>query len=200
MKTIDLQVHKRETTGKREAKDLRKNEMVPGVIYDNSKAIHITASRLDLRKVIYSPDTYIVNLNLDGETYATVVRDADYHPLTDIVQHVEFLRVTKEKPVAVSLPIKFVGTAAGVAKGGKLAIKLRSLKIKGIAFDLPDKIQVNVSKLELGESIKVQDAEQEGIKILTSPSAAIATVVIPRALRSKTSQTEEAAAEAPAAE
>ena len=184
MKTIDLQVQRREDTGKRVAKDLRKEGKVPGVIYDNSKATHITVDVQAARKVLYTEETYVVNLDIEGEKQDVIVRNADFHPVTDILQHVEFLRVTDDRPVSVSLPIKLIGTAAGVIKGGKMAIKLRRLNVKGIPSKLPEKIEVDVSGLDLGESIKVMDANIEGIKVLTAPSAAIATVIIPRALRS----------------
>lgn len=184
MKTIDLKVQKRETTGKRTAKDLRKAGRVPGVIYHNAEATNISVDIQEIRKVLYSEDTYLVNVDADGEAMQCIVRSADFHPVTDILTHVEFLRVTDDKPVSLSLPIKLTGTAKGVVGGGKMAVKLRRMKVKGIVSKLPERIEVDVTPLELGESIKVMDAQIEGIHVLTAQSAAIATVIIPRALRS----------------
>ncbi|MCI4666770.1 MAG: 50S ribosomal protein L25 [Bacteroidia bacterium] len=184
MKTIDLKVQKREGTGKRTAKDLRKAGRVPGVIYHNAEATNISVDIQDVRPVLYTEDTYLVNLDVEGEQVQAIVRQADFHPVTDILTHVEFLRVTDEKPVSLTLPIKLTGTAAGVIKGGKMAVKLRRLKVKGIISKLPERVEVDVTPLDLGESIKVMDAKIDGINVLTAQSAAIATVIIPRALRS----------------
>ncbi|MEO0899370.1 MAG: 50S ribosomal protein L25 [Bacteroidota bacterium] len=184
MKNIALQVEKREGTGKRVTKDIRSTGKVPGVIYDNSKATHITVDAQEVRKAIYTEDTYIINLDIEGEKQDVIIRDTDFHPVTERLMHIEFLRVTEEKPVTLSLPIKLTGTAAGVVKGGKLAIKLRRLSVKGIPSKLPEKIEVDVTPLELGETIKVMDANIQGVQVMTSSSAAIASVVIPRALRS----------------
>lgn len=157
---------------------------MPGVIYHNAEAINIDVDIQEVRKVLYTEETYLVNVDVEGEVMQCIVRTADFHPVTDILTHIEFLRVTDEKPVSLSLPIKLKGTAAGVVKGGKMAVKLRRLKVKGIVSKLPEKIEVDISKLELGESIKVMDANIEGVHVLTANSAAIATVIIPRALRS----------------
>lgn len=184
MKTTDLKVQKRETTGKRTAKILRKAGRVPGVIYHNAEAINISVDIQEARKILYTEETYLVNLDVEGEAMQCIIRSSDFHPVTDILTHIEFLRVTDERPVAVSLPIKLTGTAEGVVKGGKMAVKLRRLKVKGIVSKLPEKIEVDISGLDLGESIKVMDAKIEGINVLTAQSAAIATVIIPRALRS----------------
>jgi large subunit ribosomal protein L25 len=185
MKTTDLVVSKRAETGKKIIKDLRKADQIPGVIYDHGNAIHISVDSKEVRKVIYTEDTYIINLDVEGDKMDAIVRSADFHPVTDRMQHIELLRVTDERPVTLTLPLKFEGTAKGVVKGGKLTIKLRKVKVKGIPSKLPERIMVNVSGLDLGETIKVKDAKvAEGVQILTPASAAVASVIIPRALRS----------------
>lgn len=184
MKTISLKAEIREGADKRSLRELRKQEMVPGVIYHNAAATHIQLIVADLRDAIYTADTYIVNLEFDGKVISTIIREMQFHPVTDKLLHIDFLQVTDDKPVILQLPIELTGTPVGVAKGGKLAIKLRRLKVKGIPTQLPEKIPVDVSEVDLGGSIKVAEANITGVEVMTAPSAAIATVIIPRALRS----------------
>ena len=185
MKTIELTAELREGSGKRVAKDLRNKERVPGVIYHNSEATHIHMDARDANRAVYTPETYIVALNVNGETVNTIVRDAQYHPVTEKMLDIEFLQVTDDRPVSLTLPLELIGTPEGVAQGGKLTTKLRKVKVKGIPSQLPDKLQVDVSALKLGETIKLGAAElAEGLELISSPSAAVASVIIPRALRS----------------
>ncbi|MEO0582796.1 MAG: 50S ribosomal protein L25 [Bacteroidota bacterium] len=184
MKTIELTAELRASTGKRVAKDLRSEEKVPGVIYHNSQAKHIQIGTKALRQAVYTPETYIVNLDVEGEKVDTIVRSVDYHPVTEKMLHVEFMQITDDKPVILTLPLELTGTPEGVAKGGKLTVQMRKVKVKGIPSQLPDRINVDVSPLDLGETIKLSSAELEGITLISPPSAAVATVIIPRALRS----------------
>ncbi|MEL6133302.1 MAG: 50S ribosomal protein L25 [Bacteroidota bacterium] len=184
MKTIELTADLRASTGKRVAKDLRNEEKVPGVIYHNSEAKHIQIETKALSQAVYTPETYIVNLDVEGQKVNTIVRSVDYHPVTEKMLHVEFLQVTDESPVILTLPLELTGTPEGVAKGGKLTVQMRKVKVKGVPSQLPDKINVDVSALDLGETIKLGAANLEGITLISPPSAAVATVIIPRALRS----------------
>lgn len=198
MKSIDLTATLRENTGKRDTKAARAAGNVPGVVYANSEATHISIYHKELERALYTAETYIVKLSVNGEVHDTIVRHADYHPVTERIQHVEFLKVTNDKAVALTLPVNLTGTPRGVTKGGKLTIKLRKIKVKGIPAELPDQITIDVSDIDLGGTIKVANAGIEGMHILTSPSAAIASVIIPRSLRSAQSSgaEEEVAAEA----
>ncbi|MDX2250490.1 MAG: 50S ribosomal protein L25 [Bacteroidia bacterium] len=184
MKTTELKAHKREQVGKRTAKDLRAAGNIPGVIYDEQNATHIFIEAKEVGKVLYTPETYIVNLDVDGEVTQAIVRSAEYHPVTEKILHVEFLKVSDSKKVKLTLPVKLNGIPVGVAKGGKLTAKVRKLTVKGIPAKLPEVIEVEVSHLDLGQTIKVGQAKIEGVEILTSPSAALASVEIPRSLRS----------------
>lgn len=188
MKTTELKAHKRENVGKRTAKDLRAEGNVPGVIYDEQNATHIFISAKDATKVLYTPETYIVRLDLGGEITEAIVRDAEYHPVTEKILHVEFLKISDSKKVKLTLPVKLTGVPVGVTKGGKLTAKVRKLMVKGIPSQLPDLIEVEVSHLDLGQTIKVGQAKVDGVEILTSASAALASVEIPRALRSATTK------------
>lgn len=185
MKTTTLSVFERPQTGKRGAKDLRNDEKVPAVIYHEGKAEHISLSYLDAKKVLHTPETYIATLQFEGgKSVQAIVRDSEYHPITDRILHIEFMQVTEDKAIDVSLPLEFAGTPLGVTKGGKLLTKLRRLKVRGIPANLPDKVIVDVTSIDLGGTIKVKDAEFPGMTVVTAQSAAIASVEIPRSLRS----------------
>jgi len=187
MKSIEMKATRRAATGKRNAKDLRKDGVVPGVVYHKAAASHIQIDDREVKRALFTPETYIVKLDIEGEVVDAIVREAQYHPVHDHLLHVDFLQVTSDAPVVLTLPITLTGTPLGVTKGGKLAIKLRKLKVKGVTSELPDEIKVDVADLDLGGTRKVGELQLDGVQVLTSPSAAIAAVEIPRALRSKTS-------------
>ncbi len=184
MKTTELNAFVREETGKRSNKNLRKEGKVPAVIYDNSVASHIYVDAKEMRKVIYTPDTYIVTLSVDGNAINVIIRETQFHPVKEYLQHVDFLRISEDKAVEVVLPIKMVGTPVGVGTGGKLTIKLRKVKVKGIPAKLPEYIEIDVSGLELGSTIKLDEVDFGEIKVVTPISTAVASVEIPRSLRS----------------
>jgi len=193
MRTIEIQGKRRDQLGKRSTKFLRREAMVPAIVLDNGKATHVSLDYLSAQSILYTPHKYIVNLSVEGEQYDVIIRDAQFHPVTDKILHIDFLRISKDKEVEVALPVKLIGTPAGVKKGGKVAIKMRLLKVMGIPYELPEALGVNVESLELGGTIKVRDLDIKGITITSPASTAIATVEIPRSLRS--AQTKAAAEE-----
>lgn len=185
MKTIELSASARPTVGKRNAKDLRKEGKVPGVVYHNAEAQHIEIDEREAKRALFTRETYLVKLSVGSEQLDTIVREAQFHPVHDHLLHVDFLQVSGDKPVVLTLPLTLTGTPLGVTKGGKLATKLRKIKVKGVPSELPPQIEVSVADLDLGQTRKVAELELEGLEVLTSPSAAIAAVEIPRSLRSK---------------
>lgn len=193
MKTIASNAQKRDTNvTKAEIRQLRRDGKVPAVVYNNGEATSISMEYADLKPILFTADTYIVKLSIDGgEPLDTIVREAQYHPLTDRIIHVDFLVIPDGKAVEVVLPVKFEGAPKGVIKGGKLMVKMRRLKVKGEIASLPEFIEVPVGHLDLGMSIKVGELEVDGLQITSGASAAIASVEIPRALRSSTSSEEE---------
>lgn len=185
MKTIEMRAAKRPELGKRNTKDLRKDGLVPGVVYHNAEAKHIQLNSREAKRALFTSETFLVKLDIEGEVVETIVREAQFHPVHDHLLHVDFLQIESEKAVTLTLPIRLAGTPVGVTKGGKLATKLRKLKVKGNPGQMPDSIEVNVKDLDLGQTRKVSELQLENIQIVTSPSAAIAAVEIPRSLRSK---------------
>ena len=190
MKTLEIIGFKRANLGKQQAKDLRNESYVPGVLYGNGEQVHFYAPAILFRDLIYSPEVYEVDLNVEGTHYRSVLQDAQFHPVNEMLLHVDFLQLQDDKPVKLDIPVKFVGKSPGVIAGGKLSVKLRALKVKALPANLPDYVEVNISDLELGKSIKVSKVKSENYEILTNPSAPIATVTVPRALKS--AQMEEA--------
>ena len=188
MKTTQISASVRTELGKRGTKDLRNADMVPAVIYHEGKATHIYINYLDARSILYTAEAFIVNIGMeDGSVIDAIVTESQYHNVTDKIQHIDFVRVLADKALDVNLPLELVGVPVGVTKGGKLLTKLRRIKVRGIPSALPDNVKVNVAALELGATIKVSDVKFENITIITPSSAAIASVEIPRSLRSSKS-------------
>ncbi|MEM6628575.1 MAG: 50S ribosomal protein L25 [Bacteroidota bacterium] len=184
MKTTDLIANKREDLGKKGTRTLRQEGKIPAVVYDNGKATHISLDYKASKHAVFTPDTYIIQLDIEGDKINTLIHDVQYHPVKDTIEHVELLQIAPDKEVELSLPVKLVGTPAGVIKGGKMMTKLRKIKVRGVPQKLPEYVEIDVTSLDLGFTIKVQDANIEGLEVLTSPSAAVASVEIPRSLRS----------------
>lgn len=189
MKTITIKGTVRESVGKRSSKDVRKNDAVPCVIYGGEKNIHLSAQTLDLRDLIYTNEFRKAQVEVDGVTYNAFVKDVQYHPVTDRILHVDFQELVEGKKVKTEIPVKLVGSPNGVKVGGVLVQKLRKLKVKTTPDLLSSSIEVDVTSLELGKSIRIRDVKaREGIEIMNSGGIPLASVDIPRALRSAQSQ------------
>ncbi len=194
MQTFDLSGTKREGKGKTAAKAARKAGLVPCVLYGVDENIHFSVAQNDVKGLVYSPNFYKVNLDCEGEKHEAILKDMQFDPVTDRLEHIDFLALKSDRPVIVNIPITFTGLAAGVKEGGKLITKLRTLKVKGLPEQLVDKVEVDVTELTLGKSIKVDVVELDGLEIMTSKSIPMASVDIPRALRSAQSAAEKAGA------
>lgn len=183
MKTFDIKGSLRTSTGKKSSKTLRDQELVPCVLYGGEENIHFFIPFNEFRHVVYTPDVYLINLDIEGKTYKAILQDSQWHPVEEIMMHADFLQVSDKKSVKVSLPVDITGTAKGIKTGGKLKVNLRKLKVKGVAANLPDTIRVDVTELGLGQSIKVGDLKADGIQLLNNKSDVIATVTVTRAAR-----------------
>ena len=183
MKSIDIKGQVREGLGKKESKKLRNEGKVPCVLYGGEKPIHFFATAGDFRPLVYSPDVYLINLEINGEVHSAIMQDVQFHPVEEQILHVDFLKTTEEKPVKIEVPIKVTGYAKGMRSGGKLKVNLRRLRVKALAKDLPDVINVDITKLGLGDSVKVGELELENIEFLNSKSVPVVSVIITRAAR-----------------
>lgn len=181
MKTFDLAGSLRNEFGKKAAKALRKQDLVPCNLYGNGANITFEVNVNDVRKLIYTPDTLIVNLTIDGTTRTAVVKEMQFHPVTENVLHIDFLEITPDKPVMVAIPVQLTGHAEGVKAGGKLSQEIRKLKVKGLYTAFPDRLVIDVTPLGLGKKIAVADLAFEGLEILNPKSLIVAQVKVTRA-------------------
>ena len=195
MKTVSLSGSLRENVGKKDAKKHRKEGNIPCVMYGGKEQVHFVASDKAFRKLIFTPEVYIFNLDIAGKTYNTIIQEIQYHPVTDNILHIDFLEIQPEKPVVIGVPVKVTGTAPGVLKGGKLILKTRKLKIMALLQYLPDEITVSIDPLDIGDSVKVKDLNVENITFMDPPNTVIIGVRTARVLVEETPGAEGAAAE-----
>ena len=171
----------RENVGKKDTKALRKAEMVPCVMYGSGEEqVHFATEAKNFKKILFTPETYIIDFNVNGKVYKTILQDVQYHPVTDNVLHADFLIVKEDKPVTVTLPVALEGSAADVMRGGKLKKGVRKVKVCGLLKDLPDYINVNISGLNINEAIKVKDLNIENVTPVTPGYTVIAAVNMAR--------------------
>lgn len=182
MKTVSLSGSLRANVGKSDANALRAKGQVPCVIYGASEQIHFHADERAFKNVIYTPETSIVDIQLDGKSYKTVLQESQYHKITDKLIHADFLQIVEGKPVTVELPIKTVGQAEGVKDGGKLYVRLRKLKVRGLINKLPERIELNIEKLTIGKSISAGDIKIDGVTVLHPKNVSVVSVQITRAV------------------
>ena len=184
MKTVVIKGQKRETVGKKEAKKLRAQEIVPAVLYGGEEVIHFAIPFSELRSLIYTPNVYLINLDIEGETYPAIMQDIQWHPVEEQVLHVDFFKIEADKPIKIEVPVTVSGHAKGIQEGGKLSKNLRRLKVKALAKDLPDTINIDVTELSIGQSIKVGEVEAGNLELLDTKSNVIVAVTITRAAKS----------------
>ncbi len=183
MKSISIKGAAREGLGKKDSKKLRTEEKVPCVLYGGEEPIHFYADAASFRKAIYTPNVYLINLDIDGTECTAIMQDVQFHPVEEQILHVDFLKVEEDKPLKIEVPIKVKGFAKGMRAGGKLKTNLRRLKVKALAKDLPDNIEIDITNLEIGQSFKVGQLESETLEFLNSKSVPVVTIMMTRAAR-----------------
>jgi len=198
MKTFDLTGTLRKEVGKKASKQVRKEESFPCVMYGEGTPIHFVANAKEYGRIVYTPSVYLLNINIEGTIHQAVIQAIQFHPVSDIILHMDFLEVVPGKPVSVSIPVQLEGFAAGVQQGGKLKLEMKRVKVRGDATKIPDKLILEVTSLTLGQTIKVRDLSYPDFTLLDPKNSVIASVKIVRATKVET-PVAEAAAE-PAAE
>ncbi|PBQ34487.1 50S ribosomal protein L25 [Sphingobacteriaceae bacterium] len=176
MKTVSLSGSPRANVGKVDAAALRLKGLVPCVIYGAGEQIHFSADIRHFKDIIFTPETNLVNVEVGGKTYKTILQEAQYHRINDKLIHADFLQVNEDKPVTVHLPVKTSGTSEGVKAGGKLTLKLRKLKVRGLISKLPEYIDLSIEKLAIGKSISAGDINIDGITLLHPKNISIVSV------------------------
>ncbi|WP_276133934.1 50S ribosomal protein L25 [Polluticoccus soli] len=190
MRSVKVEGKRRSENGKKAARQLRSEGQVPGVIYGGKETIHFSANPMALRPLVYTPDFQLAEIAIDGTTYRCILKDLQFDVVTDELSHIDFLELVEDKKVIANLPLKFVGQSEGVKAGGRLEIKVKSLKVRTLPKHLAENIEVNIDKLQLNGNIRVEDVKAGEMEILNSPRIPIASVVMTRAL--KQAETEEA--------
>ena len=190
MKSIEIKGSLRTETGKKAAHSLRQNNGVPCVLYGmqkdengNQVATHFTVTVDGLRKLVYTPHIYVVDVNIDGKIVNAIMKDIQFHPVTDAILHVDFLQINEENPIVMEVPVQLEGLAEGVKAGGKLALQTRKLKVKALYNLIPERLVVNVTNLGLGKTIKVGELNYEGLTLLNAKEAVVCAVKLTRAAR-----------------
>jgi len=183
MKSIAISGSPRENVGKRDAKELRYEGKVPAVLYGGDQQYHFAVSAADLKPLVYTPEVQFVDLEIGGKKHQAILQEAQFHPLTDQIIHIDFLALNDKKEVAMNIPIELTGTSPGVKMGGKLIQKLRALRVKALPKDLPQTIAVSLDSLEVGKSVRVDAIKIEKAKVLNNGDDTIVSVVMSRALK-----------------
>ncbi len=183
MKTFDLSGSARADFGKKAAKAIRAEKNVPCVLYGGENNVNFIVAASDLRKLIYTPEVYLVNLTIDGKTSKAIIKEIQFHPVSEDILHMDFLEVSENKPVAVEIPVQLTGLAEGVKAGGKLNLEMRKLRVKGIYTNIPERIVLDVTSLALGKKIQVCDVVLDNLEVLNAKNAVVAQVKMTRAAR-----------------
>ncbi|PHR42614.1 MAG: 50S ribosomal protein L25 [Fluviicola sp.] len=180
MKVVQLSGSPRANVGKKDAKAVRNAGNVPCVLYGTGEQTHFSVRSVDVEKIIFSPDVYKVEIDIDGKKVVTLIQELQMHPVTDKPVHIDFLELTDGKAVKVGIPVQTVGRSRGVLNGGRLLQVFRRLDVVGLPKDLPDAIQLDISPLRIGMAIRVRDIEIPGVKLLNDPSAVVVSVKMAR--------------------
>ena len=190
MKTFELTGKKREALGKKDSAKLRSEGKVPCVLFGTENPIHFYVEKSDLQKLIYTPNVYLVNLEIEGEKHQSIMKDLQFGPVTDEVMHIDFKKISDDKPIKIEIPVEVEGFAKGIRSGGKLQVEVRRLKVMALPKFLPDSIKIDVTPLELGQSMRVSDLKFDNISILNGKSVPVVRIMITRAARAAQATTE----------
>ncbi len=188
MKEIAINGQKRETTGKKASKLMRKEGLVPCNLYGEKKnanglpeAMAFTATFAELRKAVYSPHVFVVVLNIDGQEHKAIIKELQFHPTTDALLHADFFEVNEQKPITVGIPVKLNGLAQGVREGGKLNLSIRKIDVTAPYKQIPEILEIDVTNLGLGKAIKVGELNFEGLTLATPAQVVVCSVKETRA-------------------
>ena len=200
MKEINVTGQKRTDLGKKASKLLRKEGLVPCNLYGEQKdengkpvAMSFAVPMTELRKVVYTPHIYVINLIIDGESHTAVMKELQFHPVTDALLHVDFYEVNDQKPLTIGIPVKLVGLAQGVRDGGRMNLSIGKINVTAPYQQIPEHLDVDVTALKIGKSIKVGELSFEGLEIATPKEVIVCSIKMTRAAQ-------QAAAAAAAAE
>jgi large subunit ribosomal protein L25 len=183
MKTIEIVGYRRANLGKAESQRLRNDGYVPCVVYGGNEQVHFYAPMILFRDLVYTNEAHFVHLNVEGEESKAILQEVQFHPVSEIILHADFLKIADDRKIKMSIPVRLVGKAKGVDKGGALVRKRAALKVAGFSKDMPDHIDVDVTELDFHHAVKVSDMKMAGLEFLDPKQSAIAAVEVPRAAK-----------------
>ena len=199
MKEINVTGQKRSETGKKASKLMRKEGLIPCNLYGEAKgenglpvAMAFAVPMTELRKVVYTPHIYVVNLNIDGQHHTAIMKELQFHPVTDALLHIDFYEVNEAKPITIGVPVKLNGLAQGVRDGGRLALIVRKVNVTAMYQNIPETLDIDVTDLTIGKSIKVGDLKFEGLELATSKEVVVCTIKATRKSNAAAQAAEEA--------
>jgi large subunit ribosomal protein L25 len=199
MKEINVSGHKRSDLGKKASKLVRKEGLVPCNLYGEEKdekglpkAMAFVVPMTDLRKVVYTPHVYVVRLNIDGEEHTAIMKELQFHPTTDALMHIDFYEVNEEKPIVIGIPVKLNGLAQGVRDGGRMNLSVRKVNVKAPYKQIPEVLDIDVTNLTIGKSIKVGELNFEGLEMATSKEVVVCSIKATRKSNAAAQAAEEA--------
>ena len=180
MKTLAISVKQRENVGKTSTRALRNQGKVPCVLYGGEKQVAFHAHENDFRKLVYTPDVFIVELDIEGSKVKAIMQDIQFHPVTDKILHIDFLEITDDKAITVSIPVILNGLAIGVRDGGNLMFRRRKIITRGLTANLPNAIEINIEDVKIGQFIYIKDLNVEGCEFLAPDSSVVVGVKMSR--------------------
>ena len=183
MKEVEVKGQKRADLGKKAAKALRKQNLIPCNLYGEAKnadgapeALSIACPMSELRKIVYTPHIYVIKLVLDGEEHTAILKELQFHPVTDALLHVDFYEVNDQKPITIGIPVKLNGLAQGVRDGGRMNLSIRKINVTAKYQDIPEHLDIDVTNLAIGKSIKVGELNYEGLEMATSKNVVVCSI------------------------
>jgi large subunit ribosomal protein L25 len=180
MKSVSMSGSSRKNVGKKDAKEQRNQGKVPCVLYGGEKQHALLIEEKAFKNLIYTPEVQYVELDLDGQQHKAIVQDAQFHPVTERLLHVDFLEVVDGKPITIDIPLKITGNSPGVMRGGRLSKRVRKLKVKGLLENIPENITVDISNMDILDTIEIGEIKLDNISIIDNPSKVIVTVLSSR--------------------
>lgn len=180
MKSVSMSGSLRENVGKKDAKAQRNQGLIPCVIYGGEKQLRFVVDEKQFQSIIYTPEVKYAELDINGEKHIAIIKETQFHPITDKLLHVDFLEVVDGKEISIGIPVRIEGTSPGVLRGGKLAKKVRKLKVRGELKNIPENITLDISSLDINDTIKVSDIKIEGLTLIENPGTVVVTVLSTR--------------------
>ena len=190
MKSFEIQGKVRTEVGKKTTKKLRKEGFIPCELYGGKDNLHFYTEGRLFEKLVYTPNTYLIQIDMEGNKRVAIIQDIQFHPVTDEVLHVDFVEVFDDKKVVIKIPVVVTGNSIGIRNGGKLRLVRRALKVSGLSKDLPDNLEIDITKLEIGDTIKIKDLNFDNIELIGPQNAMVVGVVSSRISKSMMAEEE----------